>query len=134
MRIAQLLGIRETGYDRAPWLPLDPRITLELYRSVDYSIPLLVVDTQGVPVDISTAQILLNIKKRPSDHNPVFFAQLVPGIEPGKGEFTIPAISFDWALEGSYVYEVVGYFGSIRDPLIPLSPLRLMPMGSKSSC
>ncbi len=137
MRLATLQGIRETGYDRAPQVPLDPRITLELYRSIDYILPFYCVDTQGVPVDFTGAgtSVTLSIKKRPTDHAALIQTTLTltTGV-PGSGYFTIPAATFDFALEGSYFFEVMGVFGGLRDPLVPLSPLRLSVSGTRSAC
>jgi len=137
MRLQTILGIRETGYDRAPWLPLDPRITLELFRSVDYVIPILVVDTQGVPVDLTGVGTLatMTIKKRPTDHAYLYSSNVTLDIGlPGQGYYTIPAATFDFALEGGYFWEVMGLFRGLRDPLIPLSPIRLMAQGTRSAC
>ncbi len=135
MRLEPLLGIRETGFDRAPWLPLDPRVTLQLYRSITYTIPLTVVDTQGVPVNLLGNIVTLIIKKRPQDHNPVFSVVITPDpINAHQGTFAIPAGTFDFILDGSYVFEVIGVFGASREPLIPISPLFLLPTGSKSAC
>jgi hypothetical protein len=137
MRLQTLLGIRETGFDRAPQVPLDPRITLELYRSTDYILPFYCVDTQGVPVDLAGAgtTVTLTMKKRPTDHAVMLSTTLTltPG-EAGRGIFTIPSSIFDFALEGSYFYEVMGVFGGLRDPLVPLSPLRIMIAGTRSAC
>ncbi len=137
MRLQTLQGIRVTGYDKAPQVPLDPRITLELYRSVDYILPFYCVDTQGLPVDFTGAgtSVTLTVKKRPTDHAGLLQITLTldTGI-PGSGTFIIPAATFDFALEGPYFYEVMGVFGGLRDPLIPLSPLRLMVSGTRSAC
>ncbi len=141
MRLPTLQCIRETGFDRAPHVPLDPRITVQLYKSVDIVIPFFVYNTQGVPVDITAnATITFVVKKRPSDHAAVAsitgVAVITEGV--GRGTFTIPAATFDFALEGKYFFEVIGVFGvapsTLREPLIPLSPLQLLPSGSNSQC
>lgn len=137
MRLQTFLGIYETGYDRAPALPQDARITLELYRSVDYVIPLLIVNSQNVPVDLTGdgTAVTMTIKKRISDHAGVFQGALTltPGV-PGRGTFTLPAATLDFVLGGSYLWEVMLTIDGLRSPVIPLSPCRITESGTRSAC
>jgi len=137
MRLQEFLGIYESGFDRAPWLPVDARVTLELYRSVDYYIPMRIVNSQGLPVDLtgSTTTVTMTIKKRVMDHAAIYRSAitLTPG-QAGKGYFYLAASVLDFVLDGKYLWEVMLELDGLRSPVIPLSPCILQPSGSRYAC
>lgn len=137
MRLQEFLGIYESGYDRAPWLPIDARITLELYRSVDYYIPLKIVNSQGLPVDLTGTgtTVTMSIKKRVADHAAIYLAAmtLTPG-QVGRGTFYLAASVLDFVQSGSYLWEVMLTLDGLRSPVIPLSPCILQSSGTRYAC
>jgi hypothetical protein len=137
MRLQEFLGVYETGYARGPAVPKDTRVTLELFRSVHYEIPIFIVNTQGVPVDLSavSTNVIMTIKKRITDHATIYQALITKTTGyPGRGSFTIDASVLDFVTTGSYLWEVMLNLDGVRSPVIPLSPCVIQASGTRYAC
>ena len=130
MAVINLVGVVETGGPR-DWnnVPVNPRRAVRYTLGSTATMRVTVVDTSGVPVDLSTASLVLTVKKAPNAYDTKFSATATVVGDPmmGNAEFSIPAVAFEYEEPGRYAYDVWLLRGSDREPVIPTSPFIIEP-------
>lgn len=130
MAIIQLVGVLETGGPRDLNIaPVNPRRAIRCTMGSTVTVRIAVVDTAGVPVDLSTASLVLTIKKAPNSYEVTFTANETVVGDPlaGNAEFSIPSTAFEYVEPGRYCYDIWLLRGAESDPVIPTSPFIIEP-------
>lgn len=130
MAVVDLTGVVESGGLRdLNAAPANPRRALRCTLGSTVTVRLGVVDAAGVPVDLSTASLVLTIKQAPNAQETTFSAagSVVGDPSAGRATFSIPATAFEYVEPGRYAYDVWLLRGSERDAVVPTSPFIIEP-------
>lgn len=128
--VYDVVGVVEDGSTRASFLPTNTRQTLKLPLATDVTIRLSVYYASGVPVDLSSLStgLLLTIKKHLYDTQAQL--ALTGAKQPTEGRhranFVVVPDDTLYLEPGQYTWDVNLTIGGKREPVIPLSPLRIV--------
>lgn len=129
MVLPLLYCVLEDGFPSGPGVPLAVARTVEWQQGVDMVQPIEVRTRGGVPVDLTGKTLTLTVRKRVGDTIAALIktGSLTPQEGLGRALFTISASDIALFSVGYYVYDISLLTGTVRDLILPVSPLVVVP-------
>lgn len=127
--VIDLLGLLDDGSERSPRVPASARATVEVSIGVTTTFRLTIKTVGGIPYK-PTGTVKLAVKRSYLDSRPLveLTGSRPVGAEQNRLDFTLLPATTKPLAPGRYIYDVMMVVsGTNRQPLIPISSLRLLP-------
>lgn len=127
--VVDLIGLLDDGSERSPRVPASARAAVEVFIGVTTTFRLTIKTVGGIPYK-PTGTVKLAVKRSYLDSRPLveLTGSRPVGAEPNRLDFTLLPAATKPLAPGRYIYDVMMVVsGTNRQPLIPISSLRLLP-------
>jgi hypothetical protein len=129
--LSQLTGVVRSGGRSSLAVPFDSRQGLPIVAGMSTEVLVRVVDQQGAPVDVSSATVILTVKKSPRNLSPMLVVNGEAAPQLGRNVVIVTLPAGQTASWTSLVlcYDVVldRLSGANLESIVPLSPLYVTP-------
>lgn len=129
MSVVHLVGVVEDGSARGPYVPLNQRKTIRVYKGSALLVRLAIVRPGGDPVELAGSRLVMTVKKRSWDDESIAAVERsVAGL--GRADFLLPGATTrnPDVVPGSFVYDIwwINAFGD-AECVLPISALVVEP-------